>query len=136
MDREYGLVQEGSANDGAPRRRPESRFLRLHPLGRWANDFARSAAAGRSQCVSPGTTGDAAEKHRKMNERITAETQRNSRGKFFKNQKRFSRRSLRLGGEHNLSRTNWRAHRPLPENNSYPLAPALVNTQHFPIDLR
>src|SRR6202521_2661773 len=66
MDREYGRVQEGPADDGAARRRPESRSLRPHPLGGWANDFARGAAAGRPQCVSPGTTGDAAEKHRNL----------------------------------------------------------------------
>ena len=46
--------------------RPKSRSLCADSLGRWANHSARGAAGGRPQCVSPRTTGDAAEEHRNL----------------------------------------------------------------------
>src|ERR1039458_625619 len=78
MDREYGCVQEGLADDGTACLGPESRSLRPDSLGRWADDFARGAARGRPQCISPRTTGDAAEEHRNLSPRSKLEHRRDA----------------------------------------------------------
>src|ERR1700722_19370366 len=135
MERQCSRSEERSTDNAATRRQPKNRSLCPHPMGRRTNDSTSGSAPGRSQRVSPWTTGDAAKEHRNLSERVHRQRREpreilgtslrlrkpvcppnnphsNLLPICFRSRERFSRRLLRLGGDQALGRSNRRPHWP------------------------